>query len=68
MDLVENELVKLGRVLYHENALQYDFTGVKKRIEQLDSDLQVLVSSVGKKKTELAEILARQTAMTAQKR
>lgn len=54
---LENELVRLGRFMYHEYKLGLDSQGVKNRVDQIDKDLEVAVVNVAKKKVELAAIV-----------
>jgi hypothetical protein len=57
IDALENELVKLGRFMYHEYKLGIDSDGVKTRVAQIDKELETAVASVAKKKQELAAIV-----------
>jgi len=68
IEAAENEMMRLGRVMYHEFKLGIESPGVQKRLTQIDKDLQTLVVSIGKKKEELADTVTRQNTLAAQKK
>lgn len=57
IEVLENELVRLGKYMYTESKLGLESKGVESRAQQIDRELQIHVANVAKKRVELAQLL-----------